>query len=95
MDADISQAINSELNFLIRDGWEIIREPSRFRLRAKPGTLEPSKLHQLLSDETWRIARFVAYSHFASVAKNPDGSFTIQSSMASGDGFEIVVEAAG
>jgi hypothetical protein len=46
-----------------------------------------------LRDEAWRIAQFVAYSHFVSIAKNPDGSFTIQSKMDSGDGFEIIVEA--
>ena len=94
MDPDISLALFSELSHLRQNGWDLIQEPERFRMRARNGTLEPSRLPQLLKDEAWRIAQFVAYSHFVSISKNSDNSFTIVSTMASGDGFEIVVEIA-
>ena len=84
----------SELSFLRKEGWDLVQEPERFRMRAQPGTLDPSGLPQQLNEETWRIARFVAYAHFVSIAKNFEGSYTIVSRMDSGDGFEIIVEAA-
>ena len=95
MDPDISQGVFSELNFLLKDGWDITIEPERFRVRARIGTIIQSRINQELSDEAWRIARFVGYSHFTSVAKNTDGSYSILSRMATGEGFEIVVEVTG
>ena len=94
MTPDTSLAIYSELSFLRKDGWDIVRDADRYRIVARSGTLDPSKRQHQLRDEAWRIAQFVAYSHFVSLAQNNDGSFSIVSRMASGDGFEIVVEAA-
>lgn len=93
MDPDISMAIYSELSFLLKDGWDISKELDLYRVRARPGTLDLSNQAQALSDEVWRIARFVAYANFVSIAKISENSYSINSHMASGDGFEIVLEA--
>ena len=94
MDSDIAMALNSELSFLLQEGWDLIQETERFRIRARFGTLSPIAMQQALRQEVWRIAQFVAYSHFVSIAKNTENSYTIESRMNSGDGFVIIVESA-
>ncbi len=92
MTPDIAQGVSVELKFLLKPEWTLIQEPDRFRIKPPPGSSAQPDFHQLLRDEVWRIAQFVAYLHFVSIARNDDGSFTIVSKMESGNGFAIVFE---
>jgi hypothetical protein len=93
MPPDTAQGVGIELEFLLKDGWDLLREPNGFRITAHAGTLDIEHRKQKLNDEVWRIARFVAYAYFVSISRNEDGSYTIFSKRSPKEGFEIVVEA--
>ena len=90
MDADTALGVSSELRFLLKDGWTSVREPERFVVKPPHEMTIKPEFSRELRDEVWRIANFVAYAHFVSIQKLPDGSFVLTSKMASNDGFEIV-----
>lgn len=88
MNADTSEALLHELNFLLKKDWIIHREPNRFRI----GPLLVAEQDGTFRDEVWRIAQFVAYSDFVSITKDPGGGYTIVSTRESGSGFEVILQ---
>jgi hypothetical protein len=94
MTPDVAQGVSAELKFLLKPEWALIQEADRFRIKPPPGSNTKPDFHQLLGDELWRIAQFVAYSHFVSISKNEDGGYTLVSRMESGNGYTIVFEIA-
>jgi hypothetical protein len=92
MSPDIALGVSVELKFLLKPEWKLIEEADRFRIKPPPGSNTKPDFHQLLREELWRIAQFVAYAHFVSISKNEDGGYTIVSSMESGNGYTIVFE---
>ena len=94
MEESIRQGINAELNFTLKPGWSQRLEPGRESFRVSLPQNEPDKsaARAELYSEVWRIARFVAYSNFSSISKNPDGGYTLKSNMESGNGYEILFD---
>jgi hypothetical protein len=81
-----------ELKFLLKPEWRLIQEPDRFRIKPPPGSNAKPDFAHVLRSEVWRIAEFVAYSHFVSISKNGNAGYTLVSRMESGDGYTIVFE---
>ena len=92
MTPDVAQGASVELKFLLKPEWTLIQEADKFRIKPPPGSNTKPDFNQFLCDEVWRIARFVAYSHFVSIWKGEDGGFAIVSRMESGNGYTIVFE---
>ena len=90
---DTQQGVAVELRHIVKDGWELIEEAGRFRIRARSGTLPSQTLDRTLREEAWRIAHFVAYTYFVSISRRKNGNYTIISKRSPGEGFEIVIEA--
>jgi hypothetical protein len=90
MTEDIAQAISIELGHILKPDWSFKEEEDRFVV-SPPNTIafDPGKT-QIILDEVWRIARFVAYANFSSISRSGDGSFVIASHMPSGNGFRII-----
>jgi hypothetical protein len=92
MTPDVALGVSVELKFLLKPEWKLIQEPDRFRIKPPPGSNAKPNFHQLLREELWRIAQFVAYTDFVSISKNEDGGYTLVSRMESGNGYTIVFE---
>ena len=90
MSPEIAQAINAELSFILKPGWNLKNDGTRFVVSPPDDALNVEKVSQELEDEVWRVARFVAYAAFVSISKSGDGSYTIASHMESGTGFTIL-----
>ena len=94
MEVSVQQGINAELNHILKPGWSqrLELEHDRFRVVLPEGAADKASARAELVDEVWRIARFVAYSNFASIGKNLDGSYVLKSHMPSGIGYEIIFD---
>ena len=92
MTPDTAQGVSVELSHFLKEGWSFTEEPDRFRVRPPPGSQASADFKNELEREVWRIARDVHYRDFVSIARSPDGSYTIVSRMNSGSQFEIVFE---
>ena len=93
MPPDTEQGILVELNYLLAADWNLTLEAGIFRVSPPLGSHATPEFARMLTDEAWRIARFVAYSFFASITKRPEGSYHIVSCSEDGIGFQIVLEA--
>lgn len=92
MTRETAEGILHELNFTLDQGWSIYYDSERFRVTPPKAVREFDKFDRIIEDEAWRIARFVAYSYFASISKMPDGRYVIASRLSPTEGFEIVLE---
>ena len=92
MDENTALGLRAELDHLVRPDWKIVREPDAFRIIAPHSTLPLKDRTAELQNEAWRIAQFIAYSHFVSISKTAGDDFIIISRMASGNGFEVRLE---
>ena len=92
MTPDVALGVSVELKFVLKPEWTLIEEADRFRVKPPPGSNTKPDFNQLLREELWRIAQFVAYSHFVSISKNEDGGYTLVSRAESGNGYTIVFE---
>jgi hypothetical protein len=90
MTPDVALGVSVELKFLLKPEWTLIEEADRFRIKPPAGSKTKPDFH--LREELWRIAQFVAYSHFVSISKNEDGGYTLVSRAESGNGYTIVFE---
>jgi hypothetical protein len=92
MHPDVALGISVELQTVLPGDWKV-REVSDHFILTPPKSTEPfPKNWQILSEEVWKIARFVGYPNFCSVQKTDDGGAIIESRMKSGEGFKIIVE---
>jgi hypothetical protein len=94
MTEDIAQAISIELGHILKPGWSFKEETDHFVVLSPSSVATDGSRLQIVLDETWRIARFVAYANFSSISKAADGAFLIESHMSSGNGFKILVKSA-
>jgi hypothetical protein len=92
MTPDIEQGISVELKHILLPDWKIRVDQDGFILTPPKTDPANSQNLQLLSQEAWRIAQFVAYANFCSIEHSSEGSITIASHMASGNGFKIIIE---
>ena len=90
MTPDTAQGVAAELNFVLQEGWSFTREPSGFRIKPPPASQTGSNFKEILRSEVWRIAQFVAYADFVSIARHEDGGYVVVSRSASGNSFEII-----
>jgi hypothetical protein len=93
MHPDTELGVYVELRFLLEaQGWTVERALERFRVKPPIGRARTGDFDRFLEDEVWRVARFVRYREFISIACNEDKTFTIFSRSDSGLWFEIVFE---
>ena len=94
MEESIELGINAELDHILKPGWSqrLEYENDLFRVMLPQNEPDKSTARAELYSEVWRIARFVAYSNFSSISKNPDGGYTLKSNMESGNGYEILFD---
>jgi hypothetical protein len=92
MDAETSQGVMAELDFLLKEDWTALPEVGRIRIHPPKGSSDRKNFDQLFRSEVWRIAEFVGYANFVSITRNADMGYTVISTMTSGGGLEIVFE---
>jgi hypothetical protein len=90
MTPDTAQGVSAELNFILKEGWSFVKVPSGFRVSPPSGSGSDPSFLRLLEQEVWRVAQFVAYADFVSIARHADRSYTVVSRSASGLSFELV-----
>lgn len=89
MDTNTAMALHAELQHVLAPGWTISREADAIVVTAPSSELPQKDRVDALQGEAWRIAQFIAYSNFVSIAKTADDGFVITSKLASGNGFEV------
>jgi hypothetical protein len=77
---------------VLKEGWTFKQEAERFKVMPPLASLNDQDFSEKLRSEVWRLAEFVAYANFISISQVPAG-YVIVSKMASGNGFEILIEA--
>jgi hypothetical protein len=92
MTEDTAQGIYWELNFVLKPDWTMTKYDHGFHVGPPIGQHAGETLQQLLLEETWRIAQFVAYADFTSIELGSDGSHTISSRKKNGKGFQVVID---
>jgi hypothetical protein len=92
MHPDIALGISVELQTVLKPDWKVREENDQFVLTPPQSTASEEKKWQLLSEEVWRIARFLGYANFCSVSRTDDGGAEIVSYLKSGDGFKLVIQ---
>ena len=90
MHPDVENGVDAELKFFLKPGWKHRVVDGRFHVTLPATEPEQSAARAELYSEVWRVARLVAYTTFSSIRKNPDGSYTLKSHMASGEGYEMI-----
>ncbi len=89
MDTNTAMALHAELQHILLADWKLSREGAAIVVTSPSSPLPLKERIATLQSEAWRIAQFIAYSNFVSIAKTPDDGFVIISYLVSGKGFEI------
>jgi hypothetical protein len=92
MHPDIALGISVELQTVLKPDWIVQEEKDYFVLTPPKTTVTDENKWRLLSEEVWRIARFVGYANFCSVSRTEDGGAEIVSYLKSGDGFKLIIQ---
>ena len=89
MSPDTALGVSAELRFLLKEGWTFTQEVERFKIKPPADIHATKNFKDVLSAEVWRVAQFVAYANFVSIARLPNGGYVVASHMPSSEGFEI------
>ena len=89
MRPDTSLALSTELRHVLKEGWILTLEGDGFRVKPPTASNLTPNFDRVLRAEVWRVAQFVAYANFVSIARLPSAGYVVASHMASGEGFII------
>lgn len=92
MTPDTALGLSVEFKRFLEGDWSIIQEQNGFRLKCKDSTLAGQELKAHLRNTAWQLARDLGYHNFVSLAEDADGRIKITSKMASGEGFELLLD---
>jgi hypothetical protein len=92
MTPDTALGLSIEFKRFLKGDWSILQEPNGFRLTCKEQTLSGQELKAYLRNTAWQLARDLGYRNFVSLSEGTDGRIKIVSRMASGEGFELLID---
>jgi hypothetical protein len=91
MNEDTAQGVFWELCHVLNTGWTITQTDTGFVVGLPTSYDGDLPSMQQFTNEVWRIAQFVGYSHMVQISLIDDDQFQIKSTSGSGSSFEISV----